>query len=455
MGKLANGAEAEGGRSEVRRGKIDGSVRDVNACMFVNAFMNTGSIWSVLLLLLSSSSLPLFSCLFFLLLLLLLPPRSRKTHRGHSRQTTFSTYPATPFPSFPSPTPPSPPPAAAAANTPKSSSLLSAPESESPSISRRSSVPYNHHRAAAQATFEVSAKRARSARELVLSALVFVSVLVPAECRFKEMGIREWVRRCVDEVEEVGAVEEGEREEEGARKEAMRCIISGGISGMNTLFVCVLEGEVDEEVLSDFPLVFLLVSILALVLVLVLVWVSCLERARVLALALVVFVLVLVRLLASVANSSESDEYSLSPSPPLSKKRLGNLVWVLVGGAGKEDMRPGDDWHLVRSYPSRGRARVRSRLSEGPRRGSGNTRSEGSLTNGIHDISPSFPSVFPFSLSLRPSRPRVWSPYSNSSSESTLGPSPSGRRISGLGGDGERLEYLDEGLRPWARGWGA
>ena len=186
----------------------------------------------------------------------------------------------------------------------------------------------------------------------------------------------------------------------------MRCIISGGISGMNTLFVCVLEGDIDEEVLSGFPLVFLLVSILAFVLALVLVvWVSCLERARVLTLALVVFVLVLVRLLASVANSNESDEYSLSLSPPLSKRRLGNLVWVLVGGAGKEDIRPGDDWHLIRSYPSRGRERVRSRLSGGgPRRGSGNTRSGGSLTNGIHEISPSLPSVSPFSSSLRPSR---------------------------------------------------
>ena len=44
LARLANGAGAEGGRSEGRRGKIDGSVRDVSACMFVNAFMNTGSI---------------------------------------------------------------------------------------------------------------------------------------------------------------------------------------------------------------------------------------------------------------------------------------------------------------------------------------------------------------------------------------------------------------------------
>jgi hypothetical protein len=106
------------------------------------------------------------------------------------------------------------------------------------------------------------------------------------------------------------------------------------------------------------------------------------------------------------------------------------------GGIGKEDNKPGELWHLVLPSPS-----------PSPDLGSSKHKSEGSLTNGIHDTpSPSFLAFFLlFFLSYAPPSP--------SSSESTLGPSPSGSLISGLGGEGERLEYLDPGPAPSSVVW--
>jgi hypothetical protein len=108
---------------------------------------------------------------------------------------------------------------------------------------------------------------------------------------------------------------------------------------MNTLFVCirvcVSEGEVVCS-LFGFVLVFMLASVLALVFGHL---VSFSKRARVPALAPGAFVLVLLLLLARVANSNEYRP----------------ILHLLLPTTIKEDMGPGEDLHLVHSYPSRGR----------------------------------------------------------------------------------------------------
>jgi hypothetical protein len=77
---------------------------------------------------------------------------------------------------------------------------------------------------------DVRARRVRSAREEVVMVAIALA-----------LG---WVR------------DEGEgREEQGARKDAIRCIISGGISGMKILLVYSLDVDLDVELELEAELV--------------------------------------------------------------------------------------------------------------------------------------------------------------------------------------------------------